>query len=619
MYKLFAAATAGVLLSSPAFCQEPPDIITEDVVVTATRFEETPADLAIGVQVLTRKQIAESGARTLPQLLSRQTGIHTRDNSGSPNQQIDMRGFGVFGDQNTLVLIDGQRISENEQIPADLASIPLSSIERIEILRGSGAVVYGGGATAGTINIITRRAVPNAKQAALRGGYGSLRTSDFGGGLEVAGDRIGVSVNASQYDSDNYRDNNEVTQRNVQADFRFFGAEGPIYFKLGAGDQDLRLPGSRSEQQLVTDRRGTATPNDFSALRTDRLNLGTSQAVGVGELAADLSYRSRDSFAVNQPGTSDIIGHVTAFAPSSAESEQTNAAVFINDTIEVARGTRLNLGGRLQRTETTITDPSGATPTLSQTRRPTAWEVALRQDLAAGFSVYGKSGHSFRIANVDDNRGAAAPLEPQTSRDDELGVDYHGERTYLRAAAYRMDIRNEILFLPGDVVPPFGANVNLPPTLREGIELQAQWDANSWLAISANYAYAVAKFKEGTFAGADVSGNNMPLVPSHRFAMAASASPVEGARIIGMVSYVGEQYYDNDQSNTFGRKMPGYTLVDLAATLARGPWTFFASVRNLLGEEYYTYAIRSVTALTFNAYPAAERTVFVGAEYRFGD
>jgi len=49
-----------------------------------------------------------------------------------------MRGFGIFGDQNTLILVDGQRISENEQIPADLASIPLSSIERIEILRGSG-------------------------------------------------------------------------------------------------------------------------------------------------------------------------------------------------------------------------------------------------------------------------------------------------------------------------------------------------------------------------------------------------------------------------------------------------------------------------------------------------
>jgi iron complex outermembrane receptor protein len=636
------------------FCQALPDIVTEDVVVTATRFEEPPAELAVGVQVLTREQIAESGATTLAQLLSRQAGIHTRDNSGGPNQQIDMRGFGMFGDQNTLILIDGQRISENEQVPANLASIPLSAIERIEILRGGGAVFYGGGATAGTINIVTRGAVPNTRRAQFRAGYGSLDTSDGGASLEVASARIGLSLSAGQYDSENYRDNNEVTQRNLQADVRTFAANGPVYLKLGAGDQDLRLPGSRTEQQLSSDRQGTSTPNDFGTLRTSRLNVGTVQAAGTGEIAADLSYRARDSFAVNQPGTSDIDGHVIAFSPrlrlpfsfagrhvlvagvdwdewdyfstvlfpgfsSSAKSEQSSSALFISDSIEVAPGTRLGLGGRLQRTNTTISDPSGASPALSQVRSPTSWEAALRQDLAGGYSVYGKTGRSFRVANVDDNRGAAVPLEPQTSRDSELGAEYRGEGMHVRAALYRMDLRNEILFLPGDVLPPFGANVNLPPTLREGLELQFAWEVSSRLALSGHYTGAVAKFREGAFAGADVSGNDMPLVPRHRAALTASVSPAGGMRVIGTLSHVGEQHYDNDQSNTFGRKMPAYTLFDLSVTLQRGPWTLSASVRNVLNEEYYTYAVRSVTAPTFNAYPAAERTVFLGAEYRLGD
>src|SRR6185436_5224765 len=112
---------AGLLASASAHAQKNPDLVAEEVVVTASRFEEKPGDQPIGVEVITSEQIRDSGARTVPELLSRQAGIYTRDNSGSPNQQIYMRGFGTFGDQNTLILVDGQRISENEQIPADLA------------------------------------------------------------------------------------------------------------------------------------------------------------------------------------------------------------------------------------------------------------------------------------------------------------------------------------------------------------------------------------------------------------------------------------------------------------------------------------------------------------------
>jgi outer membrane receptor for ferrienterochelin and colicin len=81
-------------------------------------------------------------------------------------------------------------------------------------------------------------------------------------------------------------------------------------------------------------------------------------------------------------------------------------------------------------------------------------------------------------------------------------------------------------------------------------------------------------------------------------------------RVTAIVSYVGEQYYDNDQSTSFGRKMPEYTVVDVAASLDQGNWRLSAPVRNLMNEHYYIYAIRSVTAPTFNAYPAPERSLF---------
>jgi len=113
------------------------------VVVTATRFPESRLEAPIGMTVITAEQIAESTAKTLPELLSREAGIVTRDNAGSPDWQIDMRGFGITGDQNTLVLFDGQRLNENELVSVRWSAIPIESIERIEIMRGSGSVLYG--------------------------------------------------------------------------------------------------------------------------------------------------------------------------------------------------------------------------------------------------------------------------------------------------------------------------------------------------------------------------------------------------------------------------------------------------------------------------------------------
>jgi len=629
------------------------DVEVEDVIVTATRFEEPAARQIIGTEVVSGAQIRASGVRTVTQYLSQLAGIYTRDNFGSPNQQIDLRGFGANSDQNVLVLVDGQRISENEQVPADLASIPLDSIERVEIVRGSGSVLYGGGATGGTINIITRGTGQQTRSGSIEGGVGTYNTEEVAASAILGGSRAGLGVYANYYDSDNYRENNNLTQRNFQSDFRLFGRKGPVYLKIGTGDQDLRLPGSRTEQQLVTDRRGTNTPNDYSTLRTDRVNLGTRLDFDGMEAAIDLTYRERDSFAANQPGSIDIDGNDIAFsprirvpfvygaehqlvvgfdwdqwdyettsqfppfAPSAFSSTQTNSGVFIKDSMFFDSGTSISIGARTQRVETSIKDLTPGATEQVQKRDLEAWEFAVRQALDSQLSVFVRMGKSFRVANVDDNRFLAEPLEPQTSHDAELGADYNASTLSLRAAVYRMNLDNEIAFLPSDVLPPFGGNVNLPPTERNGLELQARWIAASWLNLSGQYTYAIARYREGSSGGVDLAGNNIPLVPRHRAGLSASVLPDPRLRVTATLAYVGEQYYDNDQSNTFGRQMPAYTVADLTASYQVQRWTFTGIVNNLFNELYYSYAIASPTASTFNAYPAAERSLLVKAQYRF--
>ena len=651
MKALLPAILAGCAVVSTSFAQDTTNLVTEEVVVTATRFEEKSSDQPVNVQVISAAQIRESGARTLPELLAQEVGIYTRNASGNPNRQIDMRGFGISGDQNTLILLDGQRISENEQASANLTGIPLSSIERIEVVRGSGgAVLYGAGATGGTINIVTRGPRTQERTAYAKGAAGNYGSTAFGLGASLAGERVGLAVDVDQFDSDGYRDNNEVTQKNASVDAQYFGDRGPVAIKVSHSEQELRFPGARTEAQLSTDRRGTSTPNNYGSLDSDNVMLSTTQTYEFGQLGIDIGHRERHNIAGFGTDSIDTRGRVTSVSPmiklpfqvfgrsnalvlgvdwenwdydstavfsgfpSTTVSIQENKSVYFKDTLELADSTILSVGGREQRSETSSEDVVGFTPEQNQTKTLHAYDVALRQTVGEKWGIYARAGRSFRLPNVDDNRFRTTLLEPQTSNDQEIGADFGTSRASMRVAIYKMRLNNEILFLPANVFPPFGSNENLPPTERKGFELDLNLAVSESIRFHANYTMAVAKFREGSFGGLDVSGKNVPLVPQHRANATLTWNPGQ-ASLSGRVSYVGEQYFDNDQSNTFGRNIPDYTVTDLIAGYDIGNWRVGATIYNLFNEKYFSYGI--VGGASFSAYPEAERSFLISAEYHF--
>jgi iron complex outermembrane receptor protein len=85
----------GLLISASAYAQTDPALVADEVVVTASRFDEKPGDQPIGVTVISADEIRSSGETSLPRLLARQPGVFVRDNSGSPDMQVDLRGCGI--------------------------------------------------------------------------------------------------------------------------------------------------------------------------------------------------------------------------------------------------------------------------------------------------------------------------------------------------------------------------------------------------------------------------------------------------------------------------------------------------------------------------------------------
>src|SRR3982750_1267871 len=235
----------------------------QTLVVTATRFPDVKRDLPVGVTVISADDIRKSATSNLPEILAHFGLLQVRNLAGTQNQQIDLRGFGVTGDQNTLVLVDGARITENELESAQLSSIPIEAIERIEIVRGGGAVLYGGGATGGPINIITRRGAPGETRAhalARAGGYGTVEAR---AGYDRYGEVLGGGIVASYEDTNGYRRNSRYRQRNAIGRVEALIPYGRVYAKLSVDEQRQRLPGSLTETQINEDPRQTTTPNDW--------------------------------------------------------------------------------------------------------------------------------------------------------------------------------------------------------------------------------------------------------------------------------------------------------------------------------------------------------------------
>jgi iron complex outermembrane receptor protein len=665
------AVASAFVLAAQAFAQE------DGVVVTATRFPEKRVEYPIGVTVITREEISNSVAATLPDLLTRYAGIYARNNAGSPDVSFDMRGFGISGDQNSLILLDGQRLNENELVTVRWSAIPLDAIERVEIQRGGGAVLYGGGATGGTVNIITRSPVAGSKSAEVASSYGTYNTSGLHAGFNLAGANTGFALNASQNNSDNYRVNNRLEQGNLLGDLRWTGDRAGLVLKFGLDNQSLRLPGVRSGVQLGTDPHGTATPNDYSARDGQQATLSGRYAFDSAEFAVDVSYRDtkRIGFFDDYTGAGfstftgthskvwtltprlkkpyRLLGHDSVLifgmdadiwdyrglraarfeelgAPQvDLVATQKDRAYYAQNHTELGAGTKLTLGARTQQVEISANDRANPASYASaaQSRSPRAWEAALRHKLNGSLALFGKLGTSYRVATVDEIysqfNGPAfdsiiTPLEPQTSRDKEAGVEYKRGGGSLRATLYRIDLRNEIHFNAVTF-----ANMNLSPTRREGVELEGNWKPGKRWDLFASYTHARAVFREGIYVDAitgnnvDLSGKNVPLVPRDQARLGLTWSVADKTRLSGALGYVGKQYFDNDQANTFPGQMPSFVTADAKLSHAAGPWTLTLSGNNLTDKKYYTYGIRNGAGTSFNAYPMAGRSLLLAAAYRF--
>lgn len=149
----------------------------DDVIVTATRFEQKQNTTGKVVTVISQATLKNQVGKSVSEILNNEVGvfINGANNSFGANQDIYLRGAGTG---NTLILIDGVPVSDPSYINNgfDLNTIAVAQIEKIEILKGAQSTLWGSDAVAGVINIITKKAATEKLSSNAQIAYGSYNT-----------------------------------------------------------------------------------------------------------------------------------------------------------------------------------------------------------------------------------------------------------------------------------------------------------------------------------------------------------------------------------------------------------------------------------------------------------
>ncbi|MCQ4348342.1 TonB-dependent receptor [Pseudomonas stutzeri] len=643
--KLSRLALAVALAPTLVLANEPAGDDIQPLVITRATPLEQPAPAS--VRVIKRAEIERSGAHSLIDVLRGQAGVQLRDTIGDGSRATpSLRGFGENAVNNTLILVDGRRLNQPALAGADLNSVPLANIERIEILRGAGTVLYGDQAVGGVINIITR--TPRSNEAYVETTQGSHDLEAYRGHVfQQLGGGFSAYASGETRHTDNYRDHNNADYANAFARLRYEHAQGHALYEYQTVDDELRLPGYLSEAQRRADRKASyaANTNGFNDSKTQVHRFAVEQRLG--EIwAANLDYSHSDQDGVgaynsifgSSPFAQDtrieslsprltacwdsalgrsewLLGHdhITSDYQASWGSDfrQTLRDWYTQLSQPLGHDLTLTLGYRASEAE----DRNHAVG-KTHTDREGSSSVGLSWQANAQTRVFLKREDVLRWANIDEN-GWTSPgvefLKPQTGESWEGGLEWGDGVQRYQLSVYRIDLNDELMYDPS-APGPFGpgANVNLDETRRDGLLLEAQRQLGERLRIGGQYSFTDAEYRAGSF-----KGNDVPGIARHSASARLDYLILPGLNGYLEAVYTGASHLSGDHGHAMPRE-GGYTLFNAALSYDYRQFTARLRANNLTGKQYHAFANYSAWAPGNKAlYPAPEEDVQLSVGYRF--
>jgi len=670
---LFGMVSLALMINATYAAGNEEDVTLETVVVTGTRTTQKVERIPANVTIINEQDIKNSNAKTVVDLLRFEEGIVVRDLLGNgKTSQVDLRGFGETGPYNTLVLVDGRRVNEIDLSGVDWAQIPLEQIERIEIVRGTGTVLYGDNAVGGVINIITK--IPSKKltvtAGTIAGSYGRNKEQ-----ISISGGRENIVASLfASYDSTNgYRDNGEFRTKDVGGKFILDPTEFLSLNLSGSyHSDDYGLPGPLKKEEVNIDRRATTSPLDEAESTDQYLKLGFDLDLGkYGSLVTDFSYRNRKSEAQFPDPTAvfpqasnteaetraitpryvwngEIFNHANTLIagvdfywsdqdiksfggfliPLTTQTgisniERDSYGLYFNNEFSLLENLILSFGARHERVsfDYSVRDLTPAFPLApldyTVTERENAYSVGLTFLYSGKSSVFARANRSLRFPLTDEvviydfftgRIRANTDLKHQRGQHCEVGIRHYVAPNIQGSITLFRAKIDDEIFYN----PSTFINENHPETLHKGIEIGSKADFFKKVTAFGNYTYEKAKFEKNPYKNKDI-----PAVPRHKANLGFRIHDVVPGLIFSAnYNYVGSSYAISDQANDFKELDSHYTINTRLSYEWKTLKAFFG-VNNITNQSYSDYAVMDTFLTRRNFYPAPERNWIAGLEIAF--
>ncbi len=674
MKKTTIASLIGLLFTSPLLASET-SINANDVIVTATRVHEDIQNIPANLQVITREEIKELNANSIPQVLSQLGGLMIRGTSlGQLNlgTTIDMGGYGEAANSNTLILINGQRISPIDSSPTAWEMIPIESIDRIEIVKGGAGVQYGNRAVGGAINIVTNEGAQNINRVSAS--LGSFNTQTLNALIQNKFNDTLIKVSANRDHTNGWRENSSATTYATNARITQFFDKNSLYLEVSGshnysqapggvvglvGEGNTRLAKFNNIGSFFEGENYGLTLGNYSQINSNII-LESDIAFKKSNLTYEepvtprnnntynrwsLSFSPRVKIDLNNLGNL-AMGYDFSHA-YGADNQLSNATLIDNSlyamyrlplthNFELATGYR----HQVENIAAHDGDSSNLAPNASKTTSANAWDLGLNYKLSASEKLYVKYNQSFRFPNIDEFWGwnqdytainprifNASVLTPQNDKTYQIGGDFILGKNKITASLFHTTTSNQIRY---DVWN--GNNINDPYQVeRNGIYLSTISAVNDKLMLYTNF-----NLQDVTYSNGVNQGQNVPLAP--HFSLNARVNyKVNNEWSVGsVVNYVGSEYYNgaqdyynnrtlswNNINNPFN-KIPSYTVADMYLNYQSEHWNGRVTIKNIANSHYATYGgIGYITMPggghdnSYYYYPSDPRSVFASLSYNF--
>jgi iron complex outermembrane receptor protein len=639
--------------------------------------------------VITADEIRQSPALSVQEIIAQTPGVQLQSLYGGVNgayTSVDLRGFGAFQTSNSLLLINGRRVNDLDMQGVDFSTIPRDSIERIEITKGnSGAVLYGDNAIGGVINIVLKNGVggPPVTMRA-EAGVGSFNSRLANLSVATNSGPWSTSFYGNAVKSDGYRVNNALDQRDGVGNLNYTTPGLTAFLTLSGDDQKLGFPGGRivdpsiGVNELVTDRRGAATPFDYGNKQGANATAGFTKTLSNGvDLIVDGGVRDKkqqaaffspfgDSYVDSHLQTwsitprlsiknvmfglpSDILTGIDYYDATfhserptdrglppihTYDLQQQTLAGYFQQTLGLLPTTDFSYGARLQQITLKARDVVNNDPScalffncaaqnlpLDSQEGQYALHIGIEHRFNDVFSVFGRAARAFRTPNVDERLSSGPALDPffnaipQTFQlKTQTSHDVEGGFR-IKSGGFQMQSSIYNMDLENEI--------HFIPALFFNVNLDPTRRYGSETSASLRVSDSVllragAAYTRAVFREGPFAGNDVPLVSRYTASGGVTWNIWQKYLVAdATVRYWSSRRMDNDQANN-QLPIPADATVDFALSGEYDRFFWSVRVNNVLNALYYDYAIASsFTDGRFSAYPLPGRTFLVKAGATF--